>query len=151
MALEWNRNVFGKVEVEIRRKQSQLQQLRDSIMSYDDVRRERVCREELEELLDREELLWAQKARTNWFLHGDRNTKYFQTVVRQRRSKNRIVQIKDEEGNFTDNAEEIENIFLASFKKSFKGNSTLSVETSFRSSRGFLFLFLQKIRFKLFI
>ena len=59
MALEWNRNVFGKVEVEIRRKQSQLQHLQDSILSYDDVRRERVCREELEELLDREELLWA--------------------------------------------------------------------------------------------
>ena len=97
-------------------------------MSYDDVRRERVCREELEELLDRE-VLWAQKARTKWFLHGDRNTKYFQTVVRQRRSKNRIIQIKDEEVNFTDNAEEIENIFLASFKKSFKGNSTLSVES----------------------
>ncbi|KAK4605752.1 hypothetical protein RGQ29_000158 [Quercus rubra] len=39
MALEWNRNVFGKVEVEIRRKQSQLQHLQDSILSYDDVRR----------------------------------------------------------------------------------------------------------------
>ena len=97
-------------------------------MSYDDVRRERVCREELEELLDREELLWAQKARTNWFLHGDRNTRYFQMVVRQRRSKNRIIQIKDEEGNLTDNVEEIENIFLPSFKRSFKGNNTLTVE-----------------------
>ena len=59
MALEWNRNVFGKVEVEIRRKQNQLQHLQDSIVSNDDVRRERVCREELEELLDREELLWT--------------------------------------------------------------------------------------------
>ena len=81
-------------------------------MTKDDVRRERACQEALEELLDREELMWAQKARTNWILYGDRNTRYFLTVVRQRRSKNRIIQIKDEEGNLTDNPEEIENIFL---------------------------------------
>ena len=76
-ALEWNKNAFGKVEDEIRRKQNQLQTLQDSIVTKEDVRRERVCREELEELLDREELMWAQKARTNWILHGDRNTRYF--------------------------------------------------------------------------
>ena len=76
-ALEWNKNVFGKVEDEIRRKQNQLQTLQDSIVTKEDVRRERVCREELEELLDREEMMWAQKARTNWILHGDRNTRYF--------------------------------------------------------------------------
>ena len=57
-------------------------------------------------------------------------------MVRQRRSKNRIIQIKDEEGNFTNNAEEIENIFLASFKKSFKGNSTLSVENIIQELQG---------------
>ena len=54
----------------------------------------------------------GSKARTKWFLHGDRNTKYFQTVVRQRRSKNRIIQIKNVEGQLTDNPEEIEQIFL---------------------------------------
>ena len=86
-------------------------------MTNKDVRRERACREELEELLNREELMWAQKARTNWILHGDRNTKYFQTIVRQRRSKNRIIQIKDEKGILTENPEEIENIFLTHSKE----------------------------------
>ena len=98
------------MEVAIRMKQNQLQHLQDSIVTNDDVRRERVYREELEELLDREELMWALKARTNWFLHGDR----------QRRSKNRIIQIKDEEGNLTNNVEETENIFLESFKRRFR-------------------------------
>lgn len=49
--------MFGKVEDEIRRKQNQLQTLQDSIVTKEDVRRERVYREELEELLDREELM----------------------------------------------------------------------------------------------
>lgn len=56
-ALEWNKKVFGKVEVEIKRKPGQLQQFQDSIVSSEDVRRERVYREELEELLNREELM----------------------------------------------------------------------------------------------
>ena len=64
-ALEWNMNVFGKVEVEIKMKQNQLQHLQDSIVTNDEVRRKRACWEELEELLDREELMWALKARTN--------------------------------------------------------------------------------------
>ena len=86
-------------------------------MTNKDVRRKRACREELEELLNRDELMWAQKVRTNWILHGDRNTKYFQTVVRKRRLKNRIIQIKDEKGILTENPEEIENIFLTHSKE----------------------------------
>ena len=37
----------------------------------------KTLRMEIETLLDREELMWAQKARTKWFFHGDRNTKFF--------------------------------------------------------------------------
>ena len=52
-----------------------MQQIQNAINTLDDTRRERAIREELEDLLDREELLWAQKARTKWILQGDRNTK----------------------------------------------------------------------------
>ena len=60
----------------------QLQDAQNSISSIDDVRKEKVIREELETLLNREEVLWAQKARSNWILMGDRNTKYFQKLVK---------------------------------------------------------------------
>ncbi|KAF3968914.1 hypothetical protein CMV_007252 [Castanea mollissima] len=56
VALDWNRNVFGRAETEIWRKQNQLQQIQNSINTLEDIRRERVAREELEELLNREEL-----------------------------------------------------------------------------------------------
>ena len=39
--------------------------------------KERTLRNELEDLLNKEELMWAQKARTRWILQGDRNTKSF--------------------------------------------------------------------------
>ena len=41
-----------------------MQQLQDSIVTSEDVKRERTYREELQELLNREEFMWAQKART---------------------------------------------------------------------------------------
>lgn len=44
-------------------------------------------RKDFEDLLDKEELKWAQKVRNNWKLYGDRNTKYFQTIVKQRKEK----------------------------------------------------------------
>lgn len=48
-------------------------------------------------------MMWAQKARTKWIFQGDRNIKYFQTVVRQRRAKNRILQSKEPVGNTKEN------------------------------------------------
>ena len=63
------------------------------LSSVNDVRKERVIREELENLLHREELMWVQKARSDWIIMGDRNTKYFQTVVKQRRARSRIIHL----------------------------------------------------------
>ena len=76
--------MFGKVERDIKLKQDQLLQIQNSISTIEDVRLERSLRNDLEEFLNREVLMWAQKARSNWILQGDRNIKFSQTVVRQR-------------------------------------------------------------------
>lgn len=48
----WNKYVFGRVELEIKKKLAELQGIQDSIASIEDVR-------ELERLLNREETMWA--------------------------------------------------------------------------------------------
>lgn len=58
-------------------------------------------REDLEILMQREEVIWAQKARSDRILFGDGNTKFYQTVVRQRRFRNRIVQLQRVDGSYT--------------------------------------------------
>ena len=50
-------------------------------------------------------------------------------MVKQRRSRNRILQIKDDHGHYTDNHEEIEQIFIDSFQRNFSCNSNLTVES----------------------
>ena len=69
--------MFGKVERDIKLKQDQLLQIQNSISTIEDVRLERSLRNDLEEFLNREVLMWAQKARSNWILQGDRNIKFF--------------------------------------------------------------------------
>ena len=84
--------------------------MQDSIHTLEDVRREEELREDLEDLLIKEDIKWAQKARCDWVVQGDRNTNYFQTVVKQRRAKNRIVSLRKDDGTLTENFEEIESI-----------------------------------------
>ena len=64
-AIGWNKSVFGKVELEIKKKLVELQEMQDSIISIEDVRKEKILKEELEGLLNKEEIMWTQKARNN--------------------------------------------------------------------------------------
>lgn len=81
-ATNWNRPGFGKVYNEIKRKLAHLQDIQNTITSLEDVRKKKLIREDLEVLLYREEIMWTQKARSNWILYGDRNIKYFQIMIR---------------------------------------------------------------------
>ncbi|KAL4353939.1 hypothetical protein GQ457_06G016680 [Hibiscus cannabinus] len=52
---------------------------------------------ELEVVLEQEESLWFQRARTKWIQMGDRNTTYFHasTLSRSRRNKIKMLQLPD--------------------------------------------------------
>lgn len=50
-------------------------------------------KEELQDILNREEIMWFQKARTTWMNDGDRNTKFYHTKTKVRRSKNRVTML----------------------------------------------------------
>jgi hypothetical protein len=40
---------------------------------------------------------WSQRAKALWLTHGDRNTKFFHQKASQRRRKNKIEAIKDQQ------------------------------------------------------
>ena len=126
--IKWNKEVFGRVEKKIRTKQQLFQNLQDSIHILEGVRREEELREDLEDLLIKEEIKWAQKARCDWVVQGDRNTKYFQTVAKQRKAKNKIVSLRKDYGTLTKNFEEIESIMVSHFKNRFTETNPKSVQ-----------------------
>lgn len=114
------------MEREIQQKMVQLQDAQSSMYSVNDVRKESVIREELETLLHREEVMWAQKAKSDWIIIADKNTKYFQTVVKQRRARSRILHTKMSDGTNTEDLVEIENIF---FKSYYQDSTTVGFDS----------------------
>ena len=53
------------MEREIKDKQKILQNLQNSVQTLMEVRNDKLLREDIENLMDREEIKWAQKARSN--------------------------------------------------------------------------------------
>ncbi|KAK4268485.1 hypothetical protein QN277_025138 [Acacia crassicarpa] len=54
----------------------------------------------LERVFDLEEQFWWQRSRVNWLTVGDKNSRFFHQSTLKRRQRNRIVCIKDDNGNW---------------------------------------------------
>ena len=74
-------------------------------------------RREINDLLDSEEIMWQQWAKVQWLGLGDRNTKYFHSKALERKKKNTILGLEDEEGNWCNTKEGIADIDVPYFQK----------------------------------
>jgi len=90
----WNKEVFGHMETERKRMLKEIEDLdaRDAVDNLNDHSKERrldligqvrVANKKIESLA-------RQKARTNWLVHGDANSKYYHSVIRWRRLRNEV-------------------------------------------------------------
>ncbi|KAH1045715.1 hypothetical protein J1N35_036499 [Gossypium stocksii] len=64
-------------------------------------------REKLELVLHQEELLWHQKARCDWLVLGDCNTRFFHRKTLQKRKHNHIVALKNQAGEWVMDEDEL--------------------------------------------
>ena len=78
--------------------------------------------------MEKEEIMCAQKARSTWIIQGDKNTKFFQSLVKQRRARNRILQIRIADGSMLEELGDIEYYILEHFKNQYSGTSTKLVQ-----------------------
>jgi hypothetical protein len=93
----------------------------------------RNIKKELEILLVQEDEKWKQRAKVDWLKQGDRNTKFYHACANQRRSKNRIQKIIDEEGSTWESPEEIQTAFAHYFSELFTIGPTGDMEKCFQS------------------
>lgn len=56
--------------------------------------------EDVQKWLERDEVMWKQRSRVMWLREGDCNLKYFHSKATVRSRKYRILQLKDEAGNW---------------------------------------------------
>ena len=62
---------------------------------------------QLDDLLLKQEVYWAQRSRIPWLKHGDKNTKYFHSKASQRQRRNYVKGIRSEQGLWVEEMEEI--------------------------------------------
>ncbi|KAA3474835.1 GTP cyclohydrolase 1-like [Gossypium australe] len=94
---DWNRPIYGYIGTCKRHPLSSLgniQKAMEQSNSRNLANLEMETRDELENVLNHEELLWRQNARCDWLQFGDRNTKFFHSRTMQRRKFNRILALR---------------------------------------------------------
>ncbi|KAA3453503.1 reverse transcriptase [Gossypium australe] len=91
---DWDRDTYGYIGTRKRqllRSLGNIQKAMDQSTSRRLANLEVEVRDELENVLNHEELLWRQKARCDWLQFGDKNTKFFHRRTMQRRKFNCIL------------------------------------------------------------
>ena len=62
---------------------------------------------ELDDLLLKQEIFWAQRSRISWLKHGDKNTKIVHSKATQRRRRNYIQGVKNSDEGWVEEVEDI--------------------------------------------
>ena len=81
-----------------------------------------MLRKEINELLDSEEIKWHQISNVQWLDLGNRNTKYFRTRAPDRRMRNTISCIMDENGTWHDSIDDIAEVAMSYFKNIYSSS-----------------------------
>jgi len=69
----WNKDVFGNIHSAVIEAENMLKEVQDQIQLQG---------HKLDETLHKQDIIWQEKARVNWHLNGDRNSKYFHRVTK---------------------------------------------------------------------
>ncbi|XP_074282823.1 uncharacterized protein LOC141607370 [Silene latifolia] len=90
-------------------------------------------RRELDETLDREEILWCQKSRFDFIRDGDRNTSYFHVSTLVRRWCNRIKSLKNSEGIWVEDRNALIDLVINFYKNLYtqEGNYDANAEVPY--------------------
>ncbi|OMO96348.1 reverse transcriptase [Corchorus capsularis] len=128
----WDQRVFGSVKYNIRQKRKELDRLYREVQYGANPQSLHECMDSLNELYDKEEVMWRQRAKISWLRESDRNSKTFHNAATVRRIQNYIGSIKDENGDNVEDAAGIERVICDYFKAIF----TSSNPPNFDPSRG---------------
>ncbi|XP_017245327.1 uncharacterized protein LOC108216978 [Daucus carota subsp. sativus] len=112
----WNKEENGNIDDRI--KMMEVEQFQADEQGNES--RNKFLNIELEKLYDQRAQIWQHKARINWNIDGDRNTKFFHNIMRYKWSKNRINGIQGLDGSWIDNPGQVKNELYRYFKEFFE-------------------------------
>lgn len=101
---KWNWEIFGDIHQNVQQAKDRLKEAEEFFDTHSTKENDAtLCKaqKELETRLMREELYWRDKARQDWLKAGDKNTSYFLSCVKERRTS-KPFQLKDGNQLITD-------------------------------------------------
>ncbi|XP_024199901.1 uncharacterized protein LOC112203116 [Rosa chinensis] len=113
--IEWSASKFGSLKKEIEVARAQLAVGFDSSVSEQIKEMRSLLENKLSELLQREQLFWKQRAKVFWLSDGDMKTKFFHQRATNRRRKNTIKGLFDDDGNWCTDDKDLEHVVLSYF------------------------------------
>ncbi|CAM8982614.1 unnamed protein product [Rhodiola kirilowii] len=122
---KWSGATFGSVKRRIDKLKGKIQELRSLPRNEETTLEEARLSDELDEELEREEIWWRQRSRTEWLKAGDRNTPFFHAKASQRRKANHIEGLRDASGEFCSTENEITTIITDYFSHIFQSQVSL--------------------------
>ncbi|KAF7802766.1 ribonuclease H [Senna tora] len=119
----WHKENFGNLTHQISQTHQQVEKLQQSLPYHSGSNEELIARRKLEFLLKCEEIKWAQRAKQLWLVKGNKNTKYFHSMVKFQHMKARINSITLPDGQCVESQEEIKEAAMTYFKQLYKSNA----------------------------
>ncbi|XP_065623699.1 uncharacterized protein LOC136065014 [Quercus suber] len=131
----WHQAEFGHIPKKIEKKRKTLSALVLQDTSGCMGPQINILRREINELLDSEETYWNQRSRVQWLNEGDRNSKFFHNKASERKRKNTILGLWNDQRVWCDTSETIADTAISYFKDIFTSTQpsppTIAEVTSF--------------------
>eukprot|EP00253_Pinus_taeda_P027077 PITA_27077 len=117
----WNKEEFGNILEDKQKLEKEMEDIQQKIIlkgrTEESINKEGAILGRLEERRKQEEILWRQKSRIKWLREGERNTKFFHQAMIKHRQGNRILSIKNKNGERVVEQTEIEQVLMEHHKE----------------------------------
>ena len=117
--LDWDRETLKSPKKRINKLKKEIEKLRRVHNTFEARQKMKELQVLVENLLDQEEMIWLQRGRTNWLLHGDRNTTFFHRAAVALNKRNCIKKLLDDTGVCKENDDDIKTIISGYFTELF--------------------------------
>ncbi|XP_074308855.1 uncharacterized protein LOC141643553 [Silene latifolia] len=132
----WKGANIGKLVRDIKLHRKKLVKLNSCERTESNVKERREIKTRIAKLIKQEELFWRQRSRVIWLKEGDRNTAYFHRKARQRKQKNHIKFIINDQGRKVETQEGIKKVAVDYFTQLFASSEPVLMEDDFRGVEG---------------
>ena len=96
----WHKQTFKRADQEINKLKHQLQKIQNVANGEFDIEEGCRIKRKITKLWQQEEKIWGQRSQLKWLQWGNKNTSFFHAAIVQKRDRNRLQRLKNDQGEW---------------------------------------------------